>query len=159
MGCETCCLTVRGEYRLSVIKNRILRKIFRCEGGSQRRLRKVVGWRASFVFLANVMLVKSKRMRCAKYVAWWEKTEMCTWFWWRNLKVQDHFENLCTERRIILKWSYRHKRADAIRINFSHDKDPQRNLVNTIMNILVQQTWKIWLLKKKFLHRISSVSF
>ena len=46
-GCETCFLTLREEHRLTVFKNRILKKIFHCEGGCQRRLKKVVGGRAS----------------------------------------------------------------------------------------------------------------
>jgi hypothetical protein len=47
------------------------------------------------------MLVRSKRMRWARYD---ERKEKCVhFFWWGNLKVQDHFENLGTDRRIILK--------------------------------------------------------
>jgi chemotaxis methyl-accepting protein methylase len=44
-GCETGFL--REEHRLTVFKNRILKKIFCCEGGHQRRLEKDVGGRAS----------------------------------------------------------------------------------------------------------------
>ena len=46
-GCETCFLTLREEHRLTVFKNKILRKIFCCEQGHQRRLQEVVGGRAS----------------------------------------------------------------------------------------------------------------
>ena len=34
----------------------------------------------------------------------WETGEVHTGFWWTGLVERDHFENLCLEGRIILKW-------------------------------------------------------
>jgi hypothetical protein len=34
----------------------------------------------------------------------WERGEMPTWFWCGNLKEIDHSEDLCVDRRIIIKW-------------------------------------------------------
>ena len=42
------CYYLNVHFRGQRIKNRTLRKIFRCEGGHQRRLEKVVGGRASW---------------------------------------------------------------------------------------------------------------
>jgi hypothetical protein len=34
----------------------------------------------------------------------WGKEELCTEFWWGNLKEGDHLEGLGVDRRVILKY-------------------------------------------------------
>jgi hypothetical protein len=41
---------------------------------------------------------------CNKY---WGRGEMCTRFWWGNLRERDHFEDRGVGGRIILKWILR----------------------------------------------------
>jgi len=37
----------------------------------------------------------------------WETREIQTGFWWGSLKERVHFEDLCVNRRIILKWIFK----------------------------------------------------
>jgi hypothetical protein len=37
----------------------------------------------------------------------WEKGEVCTGFWWGNLRDGDHWGNPDVDGRIILRWIFR----------------------------------------------------
>jgi hypothetical protein len=71
-GCETWCLTVRGEHKLRVFENRVLRRIF-----GPKRDRVTGGWRKLYnEELHNLYsspsikrIMKSRRMRWAGHVA------------------------------------------------------------------------------------------
>jgi hypothetical protein len=36
----------------------------------------------------------------------WERGEVHTGFWWKNLKEMGHFEDVAIDGRIILKWLF-----------------------------------------------------
>ena len=88
-GCETWSLTLREEHRLRVFENRVLRGVF----GAKRD-----GVTGEWIRLHNeelndlycspniVRVIKSRRMRWAGHVAGKEEGEMCTRFWWGNLR-------------------------------------------------------------------------
>jgi hypothetical protein len=70
-GCETWSFTLREDYRLRVIENRVLRKIFgpkREKNGSWRKLRN--DELHSLYSSPNIIrVIKSRRMRWARHVA------------------------------------------------------------------------------------------
>ena len=37
----------------------------------------------------------------------WRKGEVCTTFWWGNLRERDHFGDQDVDGRIILRWIFR----------------------------------------------------
>ena len=37
---------------------------------------------------------------------WW-RGEVCTGFWWGNLRERDHWGNPDVDERIILRWTFR----------------------------------------------------
>ena len=83
-GCETWLLTLRGEHRLRVFENRVLRRIF----GPKRD--EVTGeWRKLHNEELNnlysspniVQVIKSRRMRWAGHVVYMGRGEVCTGFW------------------------------------------------------------------------------
>ena len=54
-----------------------------------------------------VRVVKSKRMRWAGHVARMGRGEVCTGFWWGNLRERDHWGDPDVDGRIILRWIFR----------------------------------------------------
>ena len=54
-----------------------------------------------------VRVVKSRRMRWAGHVPRMGKEEVCTGFWWGNLKERDHWGDPDVNGRIILRWIFR----------------------------------------------------
>ena len=87
-GCETWSLTLREEHRLRVFENRVLRKIF-----GPKRDRVTGEWRKLHNEELNdlytspniVRVIKWRRMRWAGHVEG-RKGEVCTRFWWGNLR-------------------------------------------------------------------------
>ena len=51
-----------------------------------------------------VRVVKSTRMRWAGRV--WGRGEVCTGFWWGNLRERDHWGDPGVDGRIILRWIF-----------------------------------------------------
>jgi hypothetical protein len=88
-GCETWSLTLKEERRLRVFENRVLRRIF----GPKRD--EITGeWRKlhneelnGLYSLPNIVrVIKSRRLRWAGHVARMGRGEVCTGFWWGNLR-------------------------------------------------------------------------
>ena len=92
-GCETWLLTLREERKLRVFENMVLRRIF----GPRRD--KVTGeWRRLHNEELNdlypsrniVWVIKSRRMRWARYVACMGEERGCIGSWWGNRREGDH---------------------------------------------------------------------
>jgi hypothetical protein len=49
-----------------------------------------------------VRVIKSRRMRWARHVAWMGRREACIGFWWGNLRESDRWGNPDVDGRIIL---------------------------------------------------------
>ena len=54
-----------------------------------------------------VRVEKSRRMRWAGHVPRMRRGEVCTGFWWGNLKERDHWGDPDVDGRIILRWIFR----------------------------------------------------
>jgi hypothetical protein len=71
-GCETWSLTLREELRLRIFKNWVLRRIFGLKmdevKGGWRKLRNKEP-RDLYSLLSIIRMIKSRRMRWARYVA------------------------------------------------------------------------------------------
>jgi hypothetical protein len=102
--CETWSLILKEERR--VFENSVLRRIF----GPKRD--EVTGeWRElhnklnGLYSLPNIVrVIKSRRMTWAGHVARMGKGEMCTGFWWGNLRERDHWRDPAVDGTIILGW-------------------------------------------------------
>jgi hypothetical protein len=110
-GCETWSLTLRKEHRLRVFENRVLlRRIFGTKmdelTGEWRKLHSEelndlhslpnIGW-----------VIKFRSMRWAGHVACMGRGEVCTSFWWGNLRKRDHWGYPYVDGRIILRWIFK----------------------------------------------------
>jgi hypothetical protein len=91
-GCETLSLTLREEYRLRVIENRVLRRIF-----GPKRDGMTEGWRKFHneelheLYSTNIIvMLKSRRMRCAGHVAGIECMGVHVVHWKENRKEREH---------------------------------------------------------------------
>jgi hypothetical protein len=99
---------LREERRLRVFENMVLRRVF----GPKRdevtgELRKLHNEELSDLYsLRNIVrVVKSRRMRWAGHVA--RMREVCTGFWWGNLREGDHWEDQDVDGRITLRRTFR----------------------------------------------------
>ena len=57
--------------------------------------------------LRNIVRVIKSRMRWAGHVARRGRGELCTGFWWGNLRERDHLGHAGVDGRIILRWIFR----------------------------------------------------
>jgi hypothetical protein len=96
---------LKEERRLRVFENRVLRRIV----GPKRD--EVTGeWRKlhneelnGLYSLPNIMrVIKSRRLRWARHAARMGKGEVCTGFWWGNLRERDCWGDPGVDGRIIL---------------------------------------------------------
>jgi hypothetical protein len=55
----------------------------------------------------NVRVIKSRRLRWAGHVARMGKGELCTGFWFGNLRERDRWGNPGIDGRIILEWIFK----------------------------------------------------
>ena len=65
----------------------------------------------------------------------WRKGEVCTRFWWGNLRERDHWGDQDVDGRIILRWMLR-KWEGVVGdwMELAQDRDSLRALVSTVMN-------------------------
>jgi hypothetical protein len=137
-GCETWSLTLREEHRLSVFKNRVLRRIF----GPKRN--EVMG---EWTKLHNgelhnlysspdiIRQIKSRRMRWAGHVACMAEGEICTGFWWQTPKEKDHLKDQGIAGRMGSKWTLGRLVGGGVEwIHLAQDRDHWQALVNVVIN-------------------------
>ena len=93
-----------------VFENRVLRR----ESGPKRdevraELRKLHNEELNdqYSSLNIVRVIKSRRFRWAGHLARIGRGEVCTGFWWGNLRERDHLEDPGVDGRIILSWIFR----------------------------------------------------
>jgi hypothetical protein len=81
-------LTLREERKLRVFENRVLRRIFGFKRDEIREWRKLHKEELNNLYSSpNIArVIKSRRMRWAGHVARMGKEEVCTGFWWGNLR-------------------------------------------------------------------------
>jgi len=60
-----------------------------------------------YSLLSIVMVIKSRRVRWAGYVARVGRGEAYAGFWWGNLRERDHLGDPGVDGRIILSWIFR----------------------------------------------------
>ena len=92
-----------------MFENRVLRRIFgpKRDGVTGVR-RKLHNEELNDLYSSPniVRVIKSRRMRWAGHVARTEG-EVCTRFWWGNLRERDHWGDQDVDGRIILRWILR----------------------------------------------------
>ena len=68
----------------------------------------------------------------------WGKGEVCTKFWWGNLRERDHSGDQNVDGRIIFKMDPQDVgRGCGDWMELAHDRDRWRALVSTVMNFWV----------------------
>jgi hypothetical protein len=66
----------------------------------------------------------------------WGRGEVCTGFWWGNMKERDHWGDPDLDGRIILRWIFR-KWEEVVVTGWSWLRDKWRALVSAVMNFRV----------------------
>jgi hypothetical protein len=101
---------LKEERRLRVFENRVLGRIF------EPKRDEVMGkWRKlhneelnGLYSLSNIVrVIKSRRSRWAGHVARMGKGEVCTGFWWGNLRERDRWGDPGVDGRIMLGWLFK----------------------------------------------------
>jgi hypothetical protein len=64
----------------------------------------------------------------------WRRGEVCTGFWWENLRERDHLGDPGVNGRIILRWIF--GKWD-VGIELAQDRDRWRAFVNVVINVRV----------------------
>ena len=108
-GCETWSLTLREDGRPRAFENRVLRIIF----GSKRdevimEWRKLLSEELNYLYSSlNIIILIKSRMRWAGHVALMGERGAYKWFWWGNLRRENHLEDQGVDGRTILRWIFR----------------------------------------------------
>jgi hypothetical protein len=119
-----------------VFENRVLRRIF-----EPKRDEVALGWRicimrSSLYVLPIIMVIKSRRMTYAGYVARMREMRNDVNFRSGNLKGRDNSEDLSVYGNIILKWILRGRGWEGV--NWMH-LTQCRTLMNTVTNLLLMK--------------------
>jgi hypothetical protein len=101
---------LKEERRLRVIENRVLRRIFvrkRDELTGERRKLHNEELNCLYSLPNIVRVIKSGRLRWAGHVARMGKGEVCTGFWWGNLRERYRCGDPGVDGRIMLGWIFK----------------------------------------------------
>jgi hypothetical protein len=93
-----------------VFENKALRRLFGPKRDEvTREWRKLHNEELSDLYsLPNIVrVVKSRRMRWAWHLARMGSGELCSGFWWGNLRERDHWGDPDIDGRIVLRWIFR----------------------------------------------------
>ena len=108
-GCETWSLILRVDHKVRVSESRVLSRIFGPKrDGVTGEWRKLHNEKINDLYSSPniVRVIKPRRVRWAGHVARMEG-EVCTRFWWGNLRERDHWGDQDVDGRIILKLIFR----------------------------------------------------
>jgi hypothetical protein len=67
----------------------------------------------------------------------WERVEVHSWFWWRNLREGDHLEDPDVDERIVLKWIFEKRGMGMEWIYLAQNRDRWLAVVNAVMDLRV----------------------
>jgi len=100
---------LREECRLRVFENTVLRRVFGSKRdevtGEWRKLHNEELW--ELYTLPNILgVVKSRRIRWAGHVARMGRGDLCTGFWWGNLREREHWGEQEVKGKLILRWIF-----------------------------------------------------
>jgi hypothetical protein len=101
---------IEGGLKLRVFENSVLRRVFvpkRDEVTGEWRKLHNEELSDLYSLPSIVRVVKSRRLRWAEHVGRMGRGEVCTVFWWGNLRERDHWGNPDLEGTIILRWIFR----------------------------------------------------
>jgi hypothetical protein len=100
---------LREERGLRVFENRVLRIFGPKRDEVTGECRKLHNEELNDLYpLPNLLrVIKSRRMRWAGHVAHMGEGEVCTGFWWGNLRERDRWGDPDIDGRIILGWTFR----------------------------------------------------
>jgi hypothetical protein len=101
---------LKEERRLRVFENRLLRRIFGPKkGGVTREWRKLHIEELNGLYsLPNILrVIKSRTMRWVGHVACMGKGQVCTEFWWGNLKEGDRWGDPGVDGMTMLGWNFK----------------------------------------------------
>jgi hypothetical protein len=104
-----------------MFENSVLGKVFglkRDEVTGEWRKLHDLGLSNLYSFPNIVRVVKSGRMGWAGHVARMGRGELCTGFWWGNLRERDPWGEPNVDKSVILKWIFR-KREGVVRNGWS----------------------------------------